>query len=422
MGLNNNSQTTTNTLKNLPLGMNYLSVEQLSKSFGIKPLFNDISFGINKGEKVGLIAKNGSGKTTLLKILAGDETPDSGLVVFRKGIQIGYLSQSEKFDPEKTIEEVLFEGDHPKFIALKAYNHCLEFEIEGKEMEDAMELMNQHDAWDTELKLTQILSQLKVDRFDRLIKSLSGGQKKRLALAKVLVNEPDFMILDEPTNHLDLDMIEWLEEYLQKSNASVFMVTHDRYFLETVCNTIIEMDGGNLYRYAGNFSYYLEKKAEREALELTNITKAKNLMRTELEWMRRMPKARGTKSKARQDAFYELKDRASKRIKKDELDLNMKIERMGSKTVELHKVSKSFPDLPILNQFSYIFQREEKLGVVGKNGTGKSTFLNLITGKIQADAGKVVVGETVVFGYYRWHPTQRRQTHHRTGKRHCRIF
>lgn len=381
--------------------MNYLSVENLSKTFGIKQLFKDISFGLNKGDKVGLIAKNGTGKSTLLKIIANEEYSDSGSVIFRNDISIGFLSQNEDFDENKTIEEVIFDGDNPIFKAVKDYNYCIEKNIEGKLMEDAFEAMNQFNAWDIELRLEQILSELKVNLPKQKISNLSGGQLKRVSLARVLVNNPDFMILDEPTNHLDLDMIEWLENYLSKNASTVIMVTHDRYFLETICNNIIELDQGNIYKYTGNYSYYLEKKAEREELEQTNVTKAKNLMRTELEWMRRMPKARGTKSKARKDAFYDLKGRASKKLLKDELTLDVKMDRLGSKTVEFHNVGKSFGDLTILNKFNYNFQRMEKLGIVGGNGTGKSTFLNMITNQLEPDNGKVVIGETVTFGYYR---------------------
>ncbi|MBT6438486.1 MAG: ABC-F family ATP-binding cassette domain-containing protein, partial [Flavobacteriales bacterium] len=325
--------------------MNYLSVENLSKTFGIKQLFKDISFGLNKGDKVGLIAKNGTGKSTLLKIIANEEDSDSGAVIFRNGITIGFLSQNEDFEESKTIEEVIFDGNNPIFKAVKDYNYCIEKNIEGKAMEDAFESMNQHNAWDIELRLEQILSELKVNLPKQKISNLSGGQLKRLSLARVLVNNPDFMILDEPTNHLDLDMIEWLEKYLSKNASTVIMVTHDRYFLETICNNIIELDQGKIYKYTGNYSYYVEKKAEREELEQTNITKAKNLMRKELEWMRRMPKARGTKSKARKDAFYDLKGRASKKLAKDELLLDVKMDRLGSKTVEFHNVGKSFGDL-----------------------------------------------------------------------------
>lgn len=381
--------------------MNYLSVENLSKTYGIKQLFDNISFGLNKGDKVGLIAKNGTGKSTLLKIIANEEDADSGAVIFRNGITIGFLSQSEEFDPNKTVEEIIFDGNNPTFKAVKDYNYCVANNIEGAAMEAAFEAMNQQNAWDIELRLNQILSELKVNLPKQQISNLSGGQLKRLSLARVLVNNPDFMILDEPTNHLDLDMIEWLENYLSKNASTVFMVTHDRYFLETICNNIIELDGGNIYKYTGNYSYYLEKKAEREELEQTNITKAKNLMRTELEWMRRMPKARGTKSKARKDAFYDLKTRASKRINKDKLALDVQMDRLGSKTVEFHNVGKSFGELTILNKFNYNFQRLEKLGIVGGNGTGKSTFLNMITNQIEPDNGKVVIGETVTFGYYR---------------------
>ena len=344
--------------------MNYLSVENLSKSYGIKELFQSISFGLNRGDKVGLIAKNGTGKSTLLRVLAGEEEPDSGKVIYRNDITVGFLSQNEEFDKTKTVEEVIYDGDNPIFQAIKKYNHCVDNNIEGKEMEIAFEAMSDHNAWETEQGLSQILAELKVNIPEQKISSLSGGQIKRLSLARVLVANPDIMILDEPTNHLDLDMIEWLEAYLSKNASTVLMVTHDRYFLETVCNNIVELDQGTMFKYTGNYSYYLEKKSDREELEQTNITKAKNLMRTELEWMRRMPKARTTKSKSRQGAFYELEGRATKRINKDELTLEVNMERLGSKTVEFHKASKSFGDLQVLDNFSYNFQRLEKLGIV----------------------------------------------------------
>ncbi|NQY66930.1 MAG: ABC-F family ATP-binding cassette domain-containing protein [Flavobacteriales bacterium] len=381
--------------------MNYLSVENLSKSYGIKELFQGISFGLNKGDKVGLIAKNGTGKSTLLRVLAGEEEPDSGSVIYRNDITIGFLSQNENFDESKTVEEVIYDGNNPVFRAIKSYNYCVENNIEGKQMEDAFEDMSNFNGWEVELSLDQILNELKVDLPKQKIGSLSGGQIKRLSLARVLAQNPDFMILDEPTNHLDLDMIEWLEKYLSKNASTVLMVTHDRYFLEVICNHMIELDQGNLYKYTGNYSYFLEKKAEREELEQTNITKAKNLMRTELEWMRRMPKARTTKSKSRQGAFYNLQDKATKRISKDELDLEVTMNRLGTKTVEFHKVSKSFGDVNVLDKFSYNFQRLEKLGIVGKNGTGKSSFLNMITSQLEPDSGKIATGETVTFGYFR---------------------
>ena len=381
--------------------MNYLSVDLLSKSYGIKELFSDLSFGIDKGEKVGLIARNGSGKSTLLKVLVGKETPDTGNVVLRKGISTGFLPQEQDFDSASSGEEILYSGDHPRLNAIREYDRCMKKELEDSAMEAAFEEMNAQQAWDFEVKVNQVVTQLDIGDMQQAVGNMSGGQQKRLALAKVLIDEPDIMVLDEPTNHLDLEMIEWLENHLSRSSTTLLMVTHDRYFLETICTTILELDEGKLYRYTGNYSYFLEKKAQREEETRSNIVKAKNLMRKELEWMRRMPKARGTKSKARVGAFHGLKERASKKIKKEEVELNVKMDRLGAKIVEFHKVSKNFGDLDILKSFSYNFKRQEKLGIVGGNGTGKTTFLNLITELDQPNAGKVVIGETITFGYYR---------------------
>jgi ATP-binding cassette subfamily F protein uup len=379
--------------------MNYLSIEELTKSYGIKVLFENISFGIDQGQKVALVAKNGTGKSSLLKIIAGLDTPDSGKVTLRKEIKLSFLKQEHEHDDTQTVLEAVFSSDKPELKAIKRYEACM-LTPDHPDTEAAFEEMTDLQAWEYEVKVKQILSQLKMDNLQQLVSELSGGQKKRLSLAKILIDEPDIMLLDEPTNHLDLDMLEWLEDYLERQKVTLLMVTHDRYFLERVCTDILELDQGLLYRYKGNYSYYIEKKAEREANEQTNITKAKNLMRKELAWMRKMPKARGTKSKSRIDAFYDLKDVAGKKIKKDELALDVKMERLGSKILELHKVGKSFGDLKMLNNFSYVFKRKERIGIVGKNGVGKSTFLNMITGKLEADNGKIVTGDTVKFGYY----------------------
>ena len=380
--------------------MNYLSVENLTKSFGVRTLFADLTFGIDKGDKVAIVAKNGEGKSTLLKILCDLEDKDSGNVIFRKGIRVDYLEQAENFDPKQDVFSEVLSANTPETEAILTYENALLTANNSEAYQSALERMNQLGAWDFEVKVNQVLSQLKLTDKTAKIGSLSGGQKKRLALAKLLVNEPDIMILDEPTNHLDLDMIEWLEAYLSQSQSTIIMVTHDRYFLEVVCNTIFELADQTIYKYKGNFSYYLEKKAERQDILAATIGKAKNLMRTELEWMRRQPKARGTKQKARIDAFAGLKETASQKINEDQLEIEVDMSRLGSKIVEIHKLNKRFDDKVILDQFNYVFKRGEKLGIVGQNGAGKSTFLNLLVGSEQPTSGKISVGETVVMGYY----------------------
>ena len=380
--------------------MNYLSVEKVSKRYGERLLFDEVSFGIDKGQRVAFIAKNGSGKTTLLRALAGIEPPDSGNITYRTGIDIGFLAQDQEFDQHKTIEDVIAEIDSPAFQAKRNYEQCLASGEDGEALHQAMEAMERSQAWDIDVRTETILDKLKLTDASRKVGSLSGGQKKRLALAKTLIFQPDFLILDEPTNHLDLDMIEWLENYLSTTNMTLFMVTHDRYFLERVCDTILELDACQIFRYKGNYSYYLTKKAERQQIEQTNIEKAKNLMGKELEWMRRQPKARGTKSKARIDAFYDLKEQAHKRVKKDAMELEVNMQRIGSKILEFHRVQKQFGSLPILNKFDYTFKKGERIGIIGKNGVGKSTFLNMIIGNEKPNGGKILVGDTVVFGYY----------------------
>ncbi len=379
--------------------MNYLSVENCTKSYGDRIIFDTISFGINQGQKVAIVAKNGAGKTTLLRGIVGKEIPDEGNIVFRKDIRIAFMEQSEELNPEHTILEEVFSHDLPELNAVKEYNQAMVSKDE-EAIHKTFEKLSELNAWDIEVRVEQILSVLKLDDTKLKIENLSGGQKKRVALAKVLIAEPDFLILDEPTNHLDLDMIEWLEDYLSKSKATILMVTHDRYFLEVVCDTIFELDNKTLYRYQGNFSYFLEKKAEREEQLEATIDKARNQFRKELEWMRRQPKARGTKQKARIEAFQDTKKVAHQRIDKDEMDIPVKMERLGSKILELHHIGKAFGDKKILNDFSYNFKRQERVGIVGNNGTGKSTFLNMILEKEVVDKGKIVVGETVVFGYY----------------------
>ncbi len=380
--------------------VNYLSVENISKSFGERTLFENISFGINKDQKIAFIAKNGSGKTCIMKIINGEDEPDTGNVVLRKGINMAFLSQDANLQDDLTIEESIFASDNPILKVIEAYEKSLENPNDSDAYQKAFDGMDQHNAWDFETQYKQILFKLKLEDFKLKVKNLSGGQKKRLSLAIILINRPDLLILDEPTNHLDLEMIEWLESYFAKENITLFMVTHDRFFLERVCNEIIELDNGKLYQYKGNYSYYLEKKEERIASENSSVDKAQNLFVKELEWMRRQPKARTTKSKSRQDDFYEIKEKAQSRRKDNAVELEINMERMGSKIIELHKITKKFKDKIILDNFSFDFQRGERIGIIGKNGTGKSTFLNLITQTIPVDSGKVITGETIKIGYY----------------------
>jgi len=378
----------------------YLQLDSLTKSWGDLPLFKNISFTINQGDKVALIAKNGAGKTTLMNILFGGDIADSGKVIFNNDIRIGYLRQLPELNPDVTILEAAFSSAGETITAVREYESALESH-DPRAIERTMEKINQLNCWDFELKIKQILTELNIHDLQQPIRELSGGQKKRVALAHVLIDEPEFLILDEPTNHLDLEMIEWLERTLEKAKCTLLMVTHDRYFLDRVCNEIIELDDQSLFRYKGNYSFYVEKRNERIQNLSTEIERARNLFRTELDWLRRMPKARTHKSKYRTENAYVLKEKASKRIDNSKLELAINSQRMGGKIINLEHLSKAFGDVTILKDFSYKFARYEKIGIVGKNGSGKSTFLNLLTGAIPADSGKMEVGETVSFGYFR---------------------
>lgn len=380
--------------------MNFLSVESIAKSYGERLLFKNISFGINEGQKIGFVAKNGTGKTSLLNMLSGEDTPDEGNIVFRKGLSVAFISQDPKLDPNLTVEETIFSSEKPILKIIESYEKALLHPHDTEAYQKAFDAMDAHQAWDFETLYKQILFKLKLEDLQQKVKHLSGGQKKRLALANALLSQPELLIMDEPTNHLDLEMIEWLEAFFAKENITLFMVTHDRYFLERVCNEIVELDEGNLYSYKGNYSYYLEKREARIATFETETGKAKQLFKKELEWMRRQPKARTTKSKSRIDDFHEIKARASQRRKDHEVQLELNMERLGTKVVELHNVSKKFGDANLFQKFDYHFLPGERLGIIGKNGTGKSTFLNIITGAMTPDSGKVVIGETVHFGYY----------------------
>ncbi|GAA4291957.1 ABC-F family ATP-binding cassette domain-containing protein [Aestuariibaculum suncheonense] len=380
--------------------MNYLTVENISKSYGELTLFQDVSFSIHKDQKIAFVAKNGTGKTSILRIISGEDTPDSGQVTYRKDITVSFLSQDPKFNPELTVEETIFASDNDILKVIGNYEKALENPEDTDAYQKAFEQMELHQAWDFETQYKQILFKLKLEHLHQKVGSLSGGQKKRLALANALINKPDLLILDEPTNHLDLEMIEWLEAFFAKENITLFMVTHDRYFLERVCNEIIELDEGQLYSYKGNYSYYLEKREARIEQFETETGKAKQLFKKELEWMRRQPKARTTKSKSRIDDFSDIKHRAHQRRKDHEVQLELNMERLGSKILEFHKVSKAFKEKVILDKFDYTFQKGERVGIIGKNGTGKTSFLNILTQTAQPDSGKVITGETVKFGYY----------------------
>ena len=381
--------------------MNLVSVEHIAKSFGTLKLFDDLSFGINQGQKIGLIAKNGSGKSSLLKLLAQVDVPDDGEINFRNGIKVGLLSQEPNLNPGLSIEESILSSDNEKLNIISNYEKALKNPEDEEAYQKAFEAMEASQAWDFESEYQQILSKLQLDDLSKPVKSLSGGQKKRLALAILLLDSPDLLILDEPTNHLDLDMIEWLEAYFETAKMSFFMVTHDRYFLERVCNQIMELDQGELYTYKGNYSYYLQKREERIQQQETETDKAKQLFKKELNWMRRQPKARTTKSKSRIDDFEDIKKRANQRRKDHEIELQINMERLGTKIVEFHNISKAYDGKTLFENFDYNFKKGERVGIIGKNGSGKSTFLNILTETIEPDTGKVVVGETLKVGYYR---------------------
>jgi len=380
--------------------LNYLNVENISKSYGEVTLFENISFSIHKGQKIAFIAKNGTGKTSILKIISGEDSSDSGEITYRKNIVISFLSQDPKLDDSLTIEESIFNSDNPILKVIENYEKAILNSEDVENYQKAFEEMELFQAWDFETQYKQILSKLKLDKIDQKVSELSGGQKKRLSLANALINRPDLLILDEPTNHLDLEMIEWLESFFAKENITLFMVTHDRYFLERVCNEIIELDQGDLHSYKGNYSYYLDKRNDRIEREAIEQGKVKQLFKKELTWMRKQPKARTTKSKSRIDDFQEIKHRAQQRRNDHEVQLELNMERLGTKIVEFFKVSKFYEDKTILDKYSYVFQRGERVGVIGKNGTGKSTFLDILTDKTKPDSGKIIIGETIKFGYY----------------------
>ncbi len=384
--------------------MNFLTLENVTKSYGEKVLFRNLNLFIDKGQKIGLIAKNGSGKTTLMRVIAGKEGSEgeNAKIILRKDIRIGWLDQEPDFHPELDVLGAILDDSSDMSRAVRRYENALAYPEKEAELQDAISMMDDLKAWSFESKVKEMLTRFSLTRFDQKVKSLSGGQKKRLALAKLLLDEPDFLILDEPTNHLDVEMIEWIEEYLQQPGLTLFMVTHDRYFLENVCDSIIELDSGELMRYSGSYSDYLEKKALREEVQSTTYERQKKLLRNELEWVRRSPQARTTKAKARVDAYFDRKE-TNDGLKRqtDEMTIQIKENWMGGKIVELHNISKGFDGRTLIENFSYKFKRKERIGIVGPNGAGKSTFLQMVTQVLEPDTGKVVVGDTIIFGHYR---------------------
>ena len=386
--------------------MNLLSAENLSKEFGARNLFSNLSFGLNQGDKMALVANNGTGKSSLLKILAGKDVSPTGNVIFRKGIEVSYLSQDSNLDENLSIQQLIDSAKSRVSRLISEYEKALVLQTgdfsdkNQKKVEELTLLMDRYSAWDYNRKIQQILSKFKITDLNQKVGSLSGGQKKRLSLSLLLIEESDILLLDEPTNHLDVEMIEWLEKYLSQKKSTILMVTHDRYFLENVCNHILELENGQLYHHKGNYSYFLKKREERETNFDVEIQKANKLMKKELEWVRRSPKARTTKSKSRLQSFERIKEKAKSAKKKSELNLEVKMRRVGGKILELKNIRKSYDDLCILNGFSYTFKKREKIGILGNNGVGKSTFLNILTGKESVDSGKVNVGETIVYGYF----------------------
>ncbi|MCG9909816.1 MAG: ABC-F family ATP-binding cassette domain-containing protein [Flavobacteriales bacterium] len=379
--------------------MNYLQAENLSKSFGARLIFENLSFGLEKGQKTAIVAPNGTGKSTLMKILAGLDTPDSGRVTLNNAARVAYLPQMPELPAGKTIWQAVFETDNAQISAINAYDNALKND-DKKALESALSRMEELGAWDMEYKINEVLGQLKITDKNALTETLSGGQKKRVALAKILLSEPDLLIMDEPTNHLDIDMIEWLEKALSPDQLTLLMVTHDRYFLDAVCDTIIEIDNNRIFTYKGNFQYFLEKKTERHMAEQSELESNLNILRRETEWIRKTPQARTGKSKSRIDAYGSLKEKTAQKRTDRKIEIELDMQRMGSKIVEFIKVHKQFGDKNVLNGFSYSFTKGEKIAIAGANGTGKSTFLNLLTGKLQPDSGKVITGETIRFGYY----------------------
>ncbi|WP_435355805.1 ABC-F family ATP-binding cassette domain-containing protein [Emticicia sp. SJ17W-69] len=379
--------------------MNYLSAENIGRNLGERWLFKNLTFGILQGEKVALIGSNGSGKSSMLDMITGQADIDAGEISIRKDIRYGYLGQNPDLPAGKTVLETIFASENSLTMAIKEYELAMNSGDDYR-IADAIERVDTLKAWDYEATVKQILAKLGIEDFDKLIGNLSGGQKKRVALARVLIEEPDFLILDEPTNHLDLDTIEWLEGYLSSSNITLLLVTHDRYFLDKACNRILELADSKVFKYSGNYAYYLEKKEEQEAVNAATQKNYRNLLKKELEWMRRQPKARGTKSQSRIDAFYDLKEKTIKKGPDDKLELSMKMERMGSKIIEIQHISKSFDGKKVISEFNYTFKRGDRIGIVGKNGMGKSTMLEIITEKLKPDMGRVVKGDTIKIGYY----------------------
>jgi ATP-binding cassette subfamily F protein uup len=379
--------------------MNYLSAENISRNLGERWVFKNLFFGLQKGEKVALIGKNGTGKTTLMESIMGMQSPDEGKITIRKGIRVGYLPQNPIFAENERVLNYLFSDDLPSAVAIKAYEKAM-LSGDPQELEDSFALMEANNAWDYEARAKQIITRLGIPDGDQLVSTLSGGQKKRLSLAKLLIESPDIMILDEPTNHLDIETIEWLEGILSGPNVTVLVVSHDRYFLDKVCNKMMELALGSIYTYEGNYGYFLEKKAEREASEASTVAKAKNLYRKELEWMRRQPKARGTKSQSRIDAFSETEEVAHRKVDDSKLELNIQMSRLGNKIIEINHLKKAWGEKKIVNDFTYTFKKKDRIGIVGKNGAGKTTFLQLLTGLEQPDSGTIDPGETLVIGYY----------------------